>query len=89
MWKLFKDSSASRDTYINVNCSVAPQFFSKTSFIEDVMVADEAIQIWPYILNVIKHFEGLLSSKQPKNDKSYHTLFRGYFRNQRQRPGET
>ena len=53
LWKLFKDSSASRDTYISVNCSVAPQFFFKTSFIEDVMVSDEAIEIWPYILNVI------------------------------------
>ena len=75
MWKLFKDSPAKRDTYIIVTCSEDFSLsFCKTRWVEDEKVAAKTVEIWPNIVHVIKHYEGLTPSKHPKNNKSYDIL---------------
>ena len=75
MWKLFKDSPARRDTYITVTlCEDFLLSFCKTRWVVDEKVAPKAIENWPNIVQVIKYYEGLASSKRPRNKKSYDTL---------------
>ena len=75
MWKMFNDSPARRDLYIQLNTSdVFPLMFCQTRWVEDEPVAVRAIQVWQYVVNVIKHFQTLCKSKQPANNKSYDTL---------------
>ena len=75
MWKLFNDSPARRDLYIQLNTSdVFPLMFCQTRWVEDEPVAIRAIGVWENIVNVIKHFQTLCKSKQPANNKSYATL---------------
>ena len=52
--------------------------FCSTRWIEDESVASRAIEIWESIVKVIKHWQVLLSSKRPKQNKSYETLVKHY-----------
>ena len=63
MRKLFQDSPARRDIYFRENIS----------WMEKVTVAERAINTWFSALKIVKYYEGLASSKIPKN-KSYETL---------------
>lgn len=47
-----------------------PLSFCKTCWIEDKRVAANTLEIWPNIVDIVKHFESLAPSKQPKNNKS-------------------
>ena len=72
MWKLFNDSPARRDLYINLNRSDNfPLMFCQTRRLEDESVASRAIDVWKFIVSVINHFESLSKSKRPKNNESY------------------
>ena len=75
MWKLFNDSPARRDTYITVTRSEDFHLsFCKTRWVEDEKVAAKAAEIWPNIVQVIKHYGDLAPSKRPRKNKSYDTL---------------
>jgi hypothetical protein len=75
MWKLFNDSPARRDLYIQLNTSnVFPLMFCQTRWVEDEPVAIRAMEVWENVVNVIKHFQTLCKSKQPNKNNSYETL---------------
>ena len=75
MWKLFNDSPARRDLYIQLNTSdVFPLMFCQTHWVEDEPVPIRAIEVWENVVNVIKHFQTLCKSKQPSKNNSYDTL---------------
>ena len=78
VWKLFDESPARRDVYIKETGSeVFPLHFCKTRWVEDEIVASRAIQIWPDISKVIRHWLSLAKSKQPQN-KSFDVLVKHY-----------
>ena len=52
--------------------------FCSAIWIEDESVASRAIEIWESIVKVIKHWQVLLASKRPKQNKSYETLVKHY-----------
>ena len=59
-------------------CSTNLYFrFSATRWIEDEVVAERALLLWPNIVKVVKYWEGLCKSKRPKN-KSYETITKHY-----------
>ena len=75
MWKLFNDSLARRELYINLNRS--DNFLlmlCQTRWVEDESVASRAINIWTFVVSAINHYESLSKSKRPKNNKSYDLL---------------
>ena len=75
MWKIFDESPARRDIYIReTSCDVFPLHFCKTRWVEDGLVAGQAIEIWGYVTKVVKYWLSLCKSKQPKNNNSYNTL---------------
>ena len=75
IWKIFKDLPARRDIYITVTCFEDFHLsFCKTHQVEDEKVAAKAVEIWPNIVQVIKHYESLAPSKCPRNNKFYNTL---------------
>ena len=47
--------------------------FCPARWVENVTVAEQAINTWFSVLKVVKYYEGLAPSKRPKN-KSYETL---------------
>ena len=52
MWRLFNDSPARRDLYININRSdTFPLMFSETRWVEDESVAARAIEVWQFVVN--------------------------------------
>ena len=68
VWKLLDESPARRDVYIKETGSeVFPLHFCKTRWVEDEIVASIAIQIWPDISRVIRHWLSLARSKRPQN----------------------
>ena len=71
---VFDESPARRDVYIKETGSeVFPLHFCKTRWVEDKIVASRAIQIWPDISKVIRHWLSLVKNKQPQN-KSFNVL---------------
>ena len=74
MWKLFKDSPPRRGTYTVTHSEDFPLSFCKTRWVEDEKVAAKAVKIWPNIVQVVKHYEGLAPSKCPRNNKSHDAL---------------
>lgn len=75
MWKLFNDSPARRDLYIQLSKSdVFPIMFCQTRWVEDKPVAIRAKEVWENVVNVIKHYQTLCKSKQPSKNSSYDTL---------------
>ena len=63
VWKLFDESPARRDVYIKeTDSEVYPLHFCKTRWVEDEIVASRAIQIWPDISKVIRHWLSLAKS---------------------------
>ena len=75
MHKILDESPARRDVYLRVGDSEKfPLKFCDTRWIEDLRVAERALEIWTSILSLIKHFEGLSVSKRPQNNKSYDRL---------------
>ena len=75
MWKLFHDSPARRDMYIQINESqVFAMRFCPTRWTENEDVAERAISVWDQHVAVIEHYTKLSASKQPKNNSSYDTL---------------
>ena len=79
MFKLLNESPARHDIYLKEGDSGKfPQSFCETRWIEDEPVADRALEVWPSIIALIKHFEGLCKSKRPRNNKSYETLVGNY-----------
>ena len=47
--------------------------FCRTCWVENVKIAEQAINTWFSVLKVVKYYEGLAPSKRPKS-KSYKTL---------------
>ena len=47
--------------------------FCPTRWVENITVAEQAINIWFSVLKVVKYYERLAPSKRPKN-KSHETL---------------
>ena len=71
VWKLFDESPARIDVYIKETGSeVFPLHFCKTGWVEDEIVASRAIQIWPDISKVIRHWLSLVKSKDHKINHS-------------------
>ena len=60
--------------FLEVGCcalhAVHGAFQTGACWIEDKRVAANTLEIWPNIVDIIKHFESLAPSKQPKNNKS-------------------
>lgn len=74
MFKLFDESPARRDIYLNQGSSeLFPLKFSATRWIEDKPVAERALEVWSSVTATIKHWKSLCKSSQPKN-RSYETL---------------
>ena len=71
MWKLFQYSPAQGDIYVRENKSTI--FPMKLGGMENVTVAEQAINTWFSVLKVVKYYEALAPSKRAKN-KSYETL---------------
>ena len=58
MWKLFQGSPAGRDIYVTENKStIFPMKFCPTRWVENVTVAERAINTWLSVLKVIKYYE--------------------------------
>ena len=75
MWKLFNDSPARRDVYVQLSSSeVFPLMFCQTRWVEDEPVAIRAMEVWDNVVKVIKYFQTLCKSKQPSKNGSYETL---------------
>ena len=75
MWKLFNDSPAWRDLYIQLNTSnVLPLMFCQTCWVEVEPVAMRAMEVWEIVVNVIKYFQPFCKSKQPSKNNLYDTL---------------
>ena len=75
MWRLFHDSPARRDVYIRLNSSeLFPLRFYPTRRVEDEDVASRAIVTWPFVVNVIRHFQSLCPSKRSQKNGSFDTL---------------
>ena len=74
MWKLFNNSPARRDLYINLNRSYNfSLMFCQMRCVEDKSVASRATGVWKLVVSVINHCKSLSKSKCPKN-KSYDLL---------------
>ena len=59
-------------------CSTNLYFrFSATRWIEDEVVAERALLLWPNSVKVVKYWEGLCKIKRPKN-KYYETITKHY-----------
>ena len=71
MWKLFHYSPAQGDIYVRENKSIV--FPMKLGGMENVAVAEQAINTWFSVLKVAKYYEALPPSKRLKN-KFYETL---------------
>ena len=77
MLKLLNDSPARRDVYKTVNgTNEFLLHFCKTYWVEDEPVAACAIDVWPNIVQLIKHYKSLSRSQQPKNSKLYDCLLK-------------
>lgn len=75
MWEILDEPPARRDIYTRENgCDIYPSHFCKARCIKDVTVW--AIQIWPNIAQVVKHWLSLPKSKQPRNNKSFNIFFK-------------
>ena len=74
MWKLFNNSPARRDLYINLNRSYNfSLMFCQMRCVEDKSVASRATGVWKLVVSVINHCKSLPKSKCPEN-KSYDLL---------------
>ena len=74
MWKLFNNSPARRDLYINLNRSYNfSLMFCQMRCVEDKSVASRATGVWKLVVSVINHCKSLSKSKCPEN-KSYDLL---------------
>lgn len=75
MWKLFNDSPARRDIYIQLNqTAIFPLMFCKTRWVEYGPVASRAINVWKFVVTVIEYFQSMTKSRRPLNNKSYDIL---------------
>ena len=68
VWKLFDESPAKERS-----SEVFPLHFCKARWVEDEIAVSRAIQIWPDISKVIRHWLSLAKSKRPQN-KSFNVL---------------
>ena len=81
MWKPLSYSPARRGVYKTVNrINEFPLHFCKTCWVGDESVAACAIDVWPNIVQLIKHLKSLFQSQQPKN-KSYDCLLKHHVDN--------
>ena len=79
MFKILDEPPMRRDIYLKEGTSGKfPSKFSDTRWIEDEPVANRALQVWPSMVALVKHFEGLCKSSRPRNNKSYDTLVENY-----------
>ena len=75
LWKLFNNSPAIRDLYINLNrLDKFPLKFCQTRWVKDASVASRAIKVWQFIVNVVNDYQSLSKSKHLKNNNSYDLL---------------
>ena len=66
-YQILHDSPARRADYITITKSNKfPLAFCSTRWIEDRPVADRLLEIWPEIVKVVKYWNSLPKSKQPK-----------------------
>ena len=73
-FNILPDFPARRDDYESVTkYSTFLLLFYTVRWIEDVVVADRLIEVWPNIKQIMNFWEKLPKSKQPSN-KSYNTL---------------
>ena len=73
-YQILHDSPARRDDFVSVTeSSLFPLSFCGTRWVEDKIVADRLNDIWPNIVKIIKYWNSLPKSKQPKC-KSFETL---------------
>ena len=75
LYKIFDKSPAHRDVYVREGTSeVFPIKFCSTKWIEDQLVADQALGVWPSVVSTVKHWLSFSKSMRPKDNKSYDTL---------------
>ena len=68
------NSPARREDFMSVtSSSVFSLPFCATRWVENKKVADRAILVWPHIVEIVRFWQKLVPSKQPKC-KSYTTL---------------
>ena len=73
-WQIIHDSPARREDFMSVtSSSVFPLPFCATRWVENKKVADRAILVWPHIVEIVRFWQKLVPSKQPKC-KNYTTL---------------
>ena len=66
-FQILHHSPARRTNYISVSRSnILPLFFCATRWVEDKKVAEQLLEIWPHISEVVAFWLKLPKSKQPK-----------------------
>ena len=67
MYKIFNESPARRDVYLNEGSSSKfPIKFCETRSIEDKEVAEGALEVWESVVATVRYWECLYKSKKPK-----------------------
>ena len=75
MWKIFDESPTRRDIFIReTGCDIFTLHCWQIWWVEDEPIAVQGIQIWEYIVQVVKCWLSLLKSKRPHISKSSDTL---------------
>ena len=76
-FKLLHDTPARRDDYFNMTASSEyPLQFCGTRWVEDKMVAEKLIKLWPNMIKLFDFWSSLCKSKQPSS-KSYENTKKG------------
>lgn len=58
LWQIFKDSPARRSDFSTVNKSgLMPLKFCSTRWVEDVVVSERAVDIWPFIIKFVELYK--------------------------------
>lgn len=74
IYTLLHDTPARRADYISITeCDEFPFAFCATRWVEDMKVANRAVELWPNIKKVVEKWEKLAPSKRPKG-KNYQTV---------------
>ena len=74
LWNVLNDFPAKRNLDINSNTSDKfPLMFCQTKWAEHESIASGAIKVWPFVVNVVNHYQSLSKSKSLKI--TIHTIY--------------
>ena len=76
MYKFLHKSPGRRADYFNISngTNLFPMKFCSARWVENAPVAERAIEVWEYIVELIKFFLLKPPSQRPKENRSFHNL---------------